>query len=387
MRGGMVRRRAALLVGLGIVLAFVLSAPAQAGTVDATEGVVFTAAPGETNNLTITRELDSVIVADSGAPLTVLGDCISIDPNTASCPAGGSLVALLGDGDDEADVNVLGSLVVGGEGADTVTAWGRVRGGSGNDTLATHPLGGTLNGGEGNDTLRGGEEPGIGSTWMIGGLGSDTFIAGPVSYVSYRARTNPVVIDADGNPDDGETGEGDNILPIGATGWGFDGIYGGRGDDRLSSIGGVRLIWGGAGDDVLVVRFPGQFSEAHGAAGDDRLFGSTIHDNLFGGNGHDHLVGRGGSDWMEGGPGDDVLKGGRGRDDLYGDHPHEEIARGDDLLVGGRGGDYAEGGRGADTFLMRDAGRARDRVNGGPGRDRARIDRGLDRIFDVEILF
>jgi len=385
MRGGTVRRRAALLVGLGIVPAFVISAPAQAGTVDATEGVVFTAAPGETNDLTITRELDSVIVADLGAPLTVLGDCISIDPNTASCPAGGSLVALLGDGDDEADVNDLHSLVVGGEGADTVTAWGRVRGGSGNDTLATHPLGGTLNGGEGNDTLRGGEERRIGSTWMIGGLGSDTFIPGPLSYVSYRARTNPVVVDADGNPDDGETGEGDNVLPIGATGSGVEGIYGGMGDDRLSTIGGVHLIWGGAGDDVLDVRFPGQFSSAHGGAGDDRLLGSAIHDNLFGGNGHDHLVGRGGPDWMEGGSGDDVLKGGRGRDDLYGDHAYEDIGRGDDLLVGGRGGDSAEGGRGADTLRMRDA--FRDSVRGGHGTDRARIDRGLDRIFDVEILF
>ena len=47
MRGGTVKKRA-LLVGLAIVLALVVSAPAQAGTVDATQGVVFTAAPGET---------------------------------------------------------------------------------------------------------------------------------------------------------------------------------------------------------------------------------------------------------------------------------------------------------------------------------------------------
>jgi Ca2+-binding RTX toxin-like protein len=379
MRGGTVKKRAALLVWLPIVLAFVFSAPAQAGTVDATQGVVFTATPGETNTLTITRGLDSVIVADLGAPLSVLGDCISIDPNTASCPTGGSLVALLGDGDDEADVNVPHSLVVGGEGADTVTAWGRVRGGSGNDTLATHPSGGTLNGGEGNDALRGGEESS--STWMIGGPGSDTFIPGRWSYVSYEGRTNPVVVDADGNPDDGETGEGDNVLP------GVDTIIGGRGDDRLSMIGGVHQIWGGAGDDVLDARFAGRFSQARGGPGDDTLFGGTIHDDLVGGYGHDILVGRGGSDWMEGGPGDDVLKGGRGRDALYGDHPYEDLGRGDDLLVGGRGGDSADGGRGADTLLMRDAPPARDRINGGPGRDRARIDRGLDRIFDVEILF
>lgn len=362
--------------------AVAVAAPAQAGTVNGTsEQLVFEAALGEANDLTITGAMGSIIVADSSAPLTVLGDCISIDPNTASCPASPSrpLVALLGDGDDEADVNLY-SLVIGGEGADTVTARGRVRGGSGNDTLATHPSGGTLNGGDGNDTLHGGGERG-GFTWMIGGLGSDTFIPGPSSSVSYHARTNPVVVDADGNPDDGETGEGDNVLP------GVDTIIGGRGDDRLSLIGGVHQISGGPGDDVLDARFAARFSQASGGPGDDTLFGGTIHDDLVGGYGHDVLVGRGGSDWMEGGPGDDVLKGGRGRDALYGDHPYEDLGRGDDLLVGGRGSDDADGGRGADTLLMRDPQGARDRVYGGPGRDRARIDRGLDRIFDVEILF
>jgi hypothetical protein len=41
-----------------------------------------------------------------------------------------------------------------------------------------------------------------------------------------------------------------------------------------------------------------------------------------------------------------------------------------------------DGGRGNDRLVAKD--RARDRVNGGPGRDRASFDRRLDRLTSIE---
>jgi Ca2+-binding RTX toxin-like protein len=55
------------------------------------------------------------------------------------------------------------------------------------------------------------------------------------------------------------------------------------------------------------------------------------------------------------------------------------------VLVGGRGRDVTIGGSGADTLLARD--RQRDRIYGGPGRDRARIDRRLDVLQRIERVF
>ena len=55
---------------------------------------------------------------------------------------------------------------------------------------------------------------------------------------------------------------------------------------------------------------------------------------------------------------------------------------GNDRLTGGGGNDTLDGGTGNDTVNARDG--RRDVVSGGPGRDVARIDRGLDRVRGVE---
>ena len=68
------------------------------------------------------------------------------------------------------------------------------------------------------------------------------------------------------------------------------------------------------------------------------------------------------------------LQGGSGRDLVVG-------ARGDDELTGGLGPDELTGNAGADLLLARDG--ARDRVFGGSGLDRARLDR-IDRREGVE---
>ena len=83
------------------------------------------------------------------------------------------------------------------------------------------------------------------------------------------------------------------------------------------------------------------------------------------GPGAHRIVGRGGTDRLCGGPGDDYLHGGKGRDHLRG-------GENDDVLIGGPGRDILNAGPGADTVNSRD-GNA-DRINCGPGNDKARVD-------------
>jgi Ca2+-binding RTX toxin-like protein len=53
-------------------------------------------------------------------------------------------------------------------------------------------------------------------------------------------------------------------------------------------------------------------------------------------------------------------------------------------VTGGAGSYVLDGGAGADLLNARDG--RRDVVVGGPGRDRARVDRRLDRVVGVEVL-
>jgi len=93
-----------------------------------------------------------------------------------------------------------------------------------------------------------------------------------------------------------------------------------------------------------------------GTASDDVKCGTNGNDVLSGLGGNDRLCGRGGNDAIRGGNGNDTLYGGPGRDVLL-------------------------GGRGNDKFFARD--RARDRIDGGPGFDRAVVDR-VDVVKNVE---
>jgi Ca2+-binding RTX toxin-like protein len=139
---------------------------------------------------------------------------------------------------------------------------------------------------------------------------------------------------------------------------GNDQIAGLGGNDRITGGPGRDLIRGGAGRDLL-----------NGGGGGDRLVGGAKADRLLGGFGNDKLLGSIGSDRLLGGRGRDVLTGGAGGD----------------RLVGGGGRDAYQGGGGSDTLISRD--RVAEVVNGGRGRDRARIDRGRDTPRSIEVLF
>jgi hypothetical protein len=115
--------------------------------------------------------------------------------------------------------------------------------------------------------------------------------------------------------------------------------------DMLRGFGGVDRLFGGPGDDYL-----------DGGSGGDRLFGGDGDDTLAGREGDDRLYGEGGDDFLSGGDDDDALKGGPGTNRYYG-------RAGDDRL-------YADNG-------------VRERVDCGPGADRAIVDR-YDRTVSCE---
>jgi acid phosphatase type 7 len=124
-----------------------------------------------------------------------------------------------------------------------------------------------------------------------------------------------------------------------------------------------------------------------GTGEDDRLDGTRKRDVICGLGGDDLIRGLGANDVIRGGPGNDRIRGGRGRDRLYGGSGHDRLSgqSGGDRLVGGSGRDRLYGNTGNDSFFSRDK-RQLDRVFGGRGRDRAKVDR-RDRVRSVERVF
>jgi hypothetical protein len=114
-----------------------------------------------------------------------------------------------------------------------------------------------------------------------------------------------------------------------------------------------------------------------GTPGNDVLIGTPGRDVICGLSGNDRISGLAGDDVLVGGAGEDILLGGRGRDTLRGE-------LGGDRLTGGAGFDRFAGGNGVDLLLARD-GRP-DRLDGGRGRDSARIDRSKDLKTRIESL-
>jgi Ca2+-binding RTX toxin-like protein len=106
----------------------------------------------------------------------------------------------------------------------------------------------------------------------------------------------------------------------------------------------------------------------------DRLNGTSAGDTLLGLGGNDILNGRAGADCLKGGRGNDRLIGGTGNDRLSGD-------AGNDTLTGGRGRNTYSGGRGRDRIKSTNG--IRERIDCGPGRDTAKVDR-RDRVRRCE---
>jgi Ca2+-binding RTX toxin-like protein len=201
-------------------------------------------------------------------------------------------------------------------------------------------------------------------------------------------------------------GPGDDELSLCAACSGS--LYGNDGNDHLVSSDVFSILDGGAGNDVL-----------EGGAGNQWIAGQTGNDLITGGAGADSIAPGLGTDGVDGGANRDTLRyslaRGRMTVDLkngyaLGEGPDqfdnvEGIVGsrfGDDLrgngmvnrILGGDGADVIRG-RGDPDFLFAGAGNdivyssdgRLDEVSGGPGFDRAHVDRGLDRVQRVERFF
>jgi Ca2+-binding RTX toxin-like protein len=324
--------------------------------------LVYTANPGEVNHTLVQEGGLGFEVTDTTAPVTAGQGCAVVNANEVFCAKTNNkkvqIRVLAGDMDDVIEVR------------------------AGTYRRAD------LHGGAGGDVLQGGEKVNV----LHGGPGADVFRGRPDSFVNrphdvvdYSSRAAPVSVTlSDGVANEGEAGENDQIEKgIDEVDGGhasdtmsddnrrFVLLYGKQGDDRVN--GGVAF--GGGGRDTLIC--PRGLCEFSGGPGDDVLRGAGSFDELEGNGGDDKLVGRAGGDLMWGGAGNDLIDAGRSNDFVNG-------GKGADEIFGGPGRDNLLGTSGPDAFSARDG--DIDRLNGGPGRDRAEVDSALDRLKRIEVV-
>ncbi|MCC7248997.1 MAG: hypothetical protein IT473_10275 [Lysobacter sp.] len=117
-------------------------------------------------------------------------------------------------------------------------------------------------------------------------------------------------------------------------------VYGGAGNDTITTGKGRDRVDGGAGNDII--NTGAGRDDVFGGAGNDTIDAGSGHDVVYGGDGNDILRGGKGRDYIEGGAGNDVMEGGTGNDVLSG-------GLGDDTLRGDNGNDRVYTGAGKDT--------------------------------------
>jgi Ca2+-binding RTX toxin-like protein len=141
-------------------------------------------------------------------------------------------------------------------------------------------------------------------------------------------------------------------------------------------------INGTSGDDVLVGTSAGE--RICGFGGNDVIKGNGGNDVLLGGPGNDRILGGKGNDVIKGEGGKDKLLGGAGHDRIFGGNGNDELTggSGNDVVAGGSGSDIIRGSAGKDTLKAKD--NKRDKLDGGPGFDKGKWDRGKDRVVRVE---
>jgi Ca2+-binding RTX toxin-like protein len=259
-----------------------------------------------------------------------------------------------------------------------------LNGGAGDDVICG--LGGndTIDGGGGNDVITGGPDDdtiqgGPGLDEIFGEGGSDEINGGTNTDLVYGGDGNDEIFGDDGSetsianpPDAGLFG-----------GLGVDTIVGGKGADLVLGEDGVDILLGGAGNDQL-----------DGGADIDHLLGGPDTDKLKGGDAADTMDGDAGNDELLGGAADDKLRGGTGIDRMAGESGNDILQGeggadvligdiGDDKLTGGGARDDMSGSDGKDVLFAKDG--LKDKVAGGPGRDKAERDGSLDVISSIEV--
>ena len=216
--------------------------------------VVFSAAAGEANRVTITWESvgyrrQRIVVQEESyypvvppvfPPVQAGPGCERLDDRTAACVAEVIGPVYLGDGDDRID-SPAGD-VHGGEGADilNVRISGSVKGEGGDDIM----VGDQGDGGPGADLLA--------VTSGVGGAGDDILRCSPTQAWCYLDGGLGDDVLTGGTASDRLLGrEGNDLMQGGAN---FDRLAGGLGNDRLVGGAGVDQLDGDSGADRLVSR-------------------------------------------------------------------------------------------------------------------------------------
>ena len=366
--------------------------------------VVFTPAAGFEGEATISYTIEDAdgLTADAVVTVTVndtppppppvpdgtvegtSGDDI-IDDNYADDPNGDFV-----DNDDAILPGDTGNddLIYGYEGDDTILSGDgddEVYGGVGNDTILDDSGSDTVFGEDGDDIINtaGGQQspdtayPGVYAAdsdpfddrdTVYGGAGNDTITTGDDNDTIYGGTGNDTI---DGGVDDdliyGEDGN--------------DTIIGSEGDDQILGGDGDDLIYGGLTTDVLDLPDDldgdGDSNDLgedlvtnnnkdiiSGGAGNDTIYGGDDDDLISGGAGNDFVDGVIDDDVIHGNAGDDTLQGGQGDDLIFGGDD-------DDIIIGGTGEDIMQGGFGNDTFY---GGNGGDIVVGGEDADGLDVD-------------
>ena len=247
--------------------------------------LVYEAAPGDANAISIDQGEDGFRVSDTVGSIGRGDGCVASDED-ALCNGEISYVRVdAGDGSDRVALDVaVPTEITGGAGDDELvggTAADIVTGDEGDDVLAGRGDHDVLRGGEGKDHESGGwgadmlfEAAALnGADFLDGGPGQDT--------VSYSERTAPLVVTLGGRADDGEAGELDDVTSV-------ERVLGGSGADLVVGTANREALWGRGGADEL-----------RGGVGRDTLFGGPGGDVLKGGidGRRDVLRGGGGNDW------------------------------------------------------------------------------------------
>ena len=273
------------LLAVGLLLACAPASSAATLTRDANGILIFTAAPGETNNIDIFEWTFTSVVAigDSNNSITdatnsgcviwfgAYWDCTSM----VGDPSGFRIV--LADGNDVSRANQQQADGLCSPDCIAPAIPVTILGGDGNDTLNGLASNDRLEGGEGNDILNGG----AGNDLLNGGLHTDVMNGGngSVDIVTYAGRTDAITVNlASAGADDGATLDGGAGSRDTINNTDVEGVVGGSGADTLSGAG---LAF------ALRIR---------GGAGNDSITGGADTDVLGGGLGNDAISAAGGGD-------------------------------------------------------------------------------------------
>jgi hypothetical protein len=247
-------------------------------------------------------EFDAIVVFGNGGNDSITLDLIA----DGVAPLHGEAFGDAGDDTltatpDFRDVPQPETIMEGGTGNDAITTGNgpdELLGGDGNDTMQSNEGEDVVRGEGGDDSVSAGKEdpePDVADV-VDGGPGFDAIPDAPSDY--NRGTTDDVTVTVDGVADDGEPGEGDNVISV----------------ERLYVVAAHATVVGtNARDDVFV---DADSSTIRGLGGDDKLIAYDGNDSIEGGDGDDYLEGGFGNDLLDGGAGVDLFNGDRTETDV-----------------------------------------------------------------------